>query len=78
MCLGYRLQRVLKLRERGRSNAFHRIHQNSEGVVHPVQPARTQDRVIDQRQQTRLQGQQAAGEVAAVHRRNVDGLQRFQ
>ncbi len=72
------LQRLLKARERDRQGAFRRIHQQAKGIAEPVEYPRAQDRGIDQREQTLLQGQQGARQVAAVHRRNVDRLQRLQ
>ena len=44
----------------------------------PSNNPRSQDLLIGKREQTLPQGQQVAGKVPAVHRRNVDGRQRLQ
>ena len=52
---------------RDRYYAFCRIDQQIKGVAEAREIARIQDRIIDQREQPLPQGQQVAGEVAAVH-----------
>ena len=47
-------------------------------VAHAIEPPPRKDRVIDQREQPSAQRQQMAGEVPAVHRRNVARRQRLQ
>ncbi|KFB71345.1 MAG: hypothetical protein AW09_003508 [Candidatus Accumulibacter phosphatis] len=73
-----RLQFLPERRHRRRRGTFRRRHQNPEGVAETVEQPRPQYPVVGQRQQTRAQGQQVAGQVAAVHRRNVQGGQRLQ
>jgi hypothetical protein len=57
---------------------FDRVRQNPEAVLDPVQPARVEDGRVDQREQTRLQGQQMTREVAAVHRRDIERGERLE
>ena len=54
------------------------IHQNAERVVEAVEPSRAHDWLIGDREQSRAERQQVARQVPAVHRGNVDGLQRLQ
>ena len=54
------------------------VHENRERIAYAFEKARPQDLLIGQPEETRAQGQQVAGEVPAVHRRNVEGRQRFQ
>ena len=49
-----------------------------QGVGQPLEHARTRNRVIGQREQPCAQCEQMAGEVAAIHRRNVQRGQRHQ
>src|SRR6185312_12037457 len=55
-----------------------RVVQQLQGVEQALQHARPEYRRIDQFEQARAQGQQVAGEVAAVHRRDVQRRQRLQ
>ena len=63
-------------RRRRRCRRVPRAH--AQRVAKPVEALPVQDPVVGQRQQARPQRQQVAGEVAAVHRRDVERRQRLQ
>ena len=56
----------------------HVFGKHLQGVLQPTKRARGQHRLIFQLGQSRFQGDQAAGQVAAVHRRDVERAKRFQ
>ena len=55
-----------------------RCFQYPQGVNQAIEPARLQDRLIEQGDQAWAQGQQVAGQIAAVHRRDVGRVQGLQ
>ena len=67
-------QDVAQAHER-RVGASHRLHQGFERVCEPLEPARVHDGGVGQREQPGAQRQQVAGEVAAVHRRDIERMQ---
>ncbi len=67
----HRFQRVATIRP---EHAAQHLH----GIEQALQHAWLEHRFVDQRQQARAQGQQVPGEVAAVHRRDVQRRQRLQ
>ncbi len=57
---------------------WRRVPEQPERVAQAIEQPRRQYRVVGQREQARTQGQQMAGEVAAVHCRDVPRRQRLQ
>ncbi len=74
-------QVLVKLHQRTRSRIFRcvsRSDENSQRIAQTIEQPYRQYLVISQREQAGTQGQQMAGEVAAVHRRDVQRWQRLQ
>ena len=73
-----RLRRKLRARSASSSARFARPRARRACRARPVEHARIEERLVGQREQTRPQRQQMAGEVAAVDRRDVARRQRLQ